>query len=145
MRGLRGKAEGESQLPRILRIKKLFLGIKLVCYRNEEIQDELSTCTSQTPQAECHRESRGRTEHKTLRVDTAKGPEPRPITLTPSSLKQPPRAFTHQKRFCFVFWPLVGTCWCHPFQIWITRWKGFSDTDFQYISWHQAVLDVTSY
>lgn len=145
MKGLRGRSEGESQLPRILRIKKLFLGIKLVCYRNEEIQDELSTCTSQTPQAECHRaEAELSTRHCSAWTQQ-RAQDSDQLLLHPLLLKQPPRAFTHQKRLCFVFWPLVGTCWRHPFQIWITRWKGFSDTDFQYISWHHAVLDVTSY
>lgn len=109
MKGLRGRAEGESQLPRILRIKKLFLGIKLVCYRNEEIQDELSTCTSQTPQAECHRESRGRIEHKTLlRVDTATGPGPRQITLTPSSAKTASQSLHTSKEVLFCFLTSCG-------------------------------------
>lgn len=70
------------------------------------IQAELSTCTSQTPQAESYRKEQGPDYERDSGPSghLAKGSRSRPTTLTPSLLKQPPRALTTSKRgsVCFL-------------------------------------------
>lgn len=104
MKGLRGRAEGESQLPRILRIKKLFLGIKLVCYWNEEIRDELSTCRSQNPKLSVTERAEAELSTRHCSVWTQpRAQDPNQLLSHPLLLTQPPRAFTSREvLFCFL-------------------------------------------